>query len=332
MINEIAILGSGKYIPQKVILSSEIDRSIGKKEGYTEGKTGVHKRHFINGETASYMGAKALLEAVSKAELDLSELDCIVCASGTIEQPIPCTASLIQEQLSLSHLKIPCFDINSTCLSFVVALDLMSYLISAGRYKNVAIVSTEISSVGLNWEDEESSMLFGDGAVAVIIGKSNKYKDSKIIASSIMTISEGAHYSEIYGGGTKLSPHEYSEENKLEFTFKMQGRKLFRKVCEEMDDFVADLFSKTEDLKLDEMDYVIPHQASRSAMELMRKRLKISEDKWASIIHDYGNMIAASIPLALHFAIEDQKIKRGDKVFLLGTSAGLSIGGVVLQY
>jgi 3-oxoacyl-[acyl-carrier-protein] synthase-3 len=215
MISEIAILGSGKYIPQKVVMSSDIDKSIGKKEGYTEGKTGVYKRHFIKDETASYMGAKALLEAVSKANLDISQVDCIVCASGTIEQPIPCTAVLIQEHLSLSYLKTPCFDINSTCLSFVVAFDLMSYLISAGRYNNVAIVSTEISSVGLNWEDEESSMLFGDGATAVIIGKSNHYKESKIISSSIITISEGAHFSEIYGGGTKLSPHEYNAKNKL---------------------------------------------------------------------------------------------------------------------
>jgi 3-oxoacyl-[acyl-carrier-protein] synthase-3 len=112
----------------------------------------------------------------------------------------------------------------------------------------------------------------------------------------------------------------------------MDGRKLFRKVCEEMDDFVADLLKKAGDIKIEDLDYVIPHQASKSAMGLMRKRLKVSEERWANIIHNYGNMISASIPLALHFAIEEQKIKRGDKILLLGTSAGLSIGGIIFEY
>ena len=112
-----------------------------------------------------------LQKAVEDAKLTWDDIDCIICGSGTIQQAIPSTASLIQEQLGLQHSGIPCFDINSTCLSFITALDTISYAIECRRYKNVVIISSEISSVGLNWGQNESSILFGDGAAAVVITK-----------------------------------------------------------------------------------------------------------------------------------------------------------------
>lgn len=323
-------MGTGIYLPKRNISSKQLDKKFCKPDGYMEKKYGVETRYYVDDETSSYMGAEAIKDALRNSCLNISDIDCIVCASGTQEQPIPCTASLIQAKLKCHNLKTPCFDINSTCLSFVVALDIVSCLISAGKYKKVAIVSTEISSKGLNWNQEESCILFGDGAAAVIVGSSRE-NNGKFLGSLLQTNSEGAHFSEIVGGGTKLPSLEYESTHQDEFTFTMNGRKLFKKVCEDIEVFNEQLLKKAG-LRIEDISYVVPHQASFSAMELIRKRLKVPKEKWANIIFDYGNMIAASIPLALHLSIKNGKINRGDKVMLLGTSAGISIGGVIFEY
>ncbi len=325
----VKILGTGSYVPRRVVKAEEIDRLIGVKKGWSEKKSGVKQRYFIEDETASYMGAKAARAAIKDANISLEDIDCIVSASGTNEQAIPCNASLIQEQLGLQHSGIPCFDFNSTCLSFVTALDMMSYVIDQKRFQNVLIVSSEISSVGLNWSQHESSILFGDGACAFIL--THSYETSGIIASKMETYSEGAHLSEIRGGGTKMHPKYYSDQIKNDFLFDMDGRSIFKLSYKQLPQFLEGLFKQTG-LSIEDMNMVIPHQASASAMKIIRKKLGVKEECFMSIIEKYGNIIAASIPLAFHEAVKLGKLNRGDLVLFLGTSAGLSIGGIVLEY
>ena len=329
MKRKVKIVGTGSYVPKRVVNAQEIDELIGAKKGWSEKKSGVKQRYFIEDETASYMAAEAAKAAISDAKLTLLDIDCIVSASGTNEQAIPCNAALIQKQLGLQDSGIPCFDFNSTCLSFVTALDMMSYAIDQGRFQRVLIVSSEISSVGLNWSQHESSILFGDGACAFILSQSNE--TSSIIASKMETYSEGAHFSEIRGGGTKIHPRHYSEKTATEFLFDMDGRAIFKLSYKRLPNFLKGLFDQTG-LSMDDMDMVIPHQASASAMKIIRKKLGVSEERFMNIIENYGNVIAASIPLAFHEAIKHGKLERGDLILLLGTSAGLSIGGIILEY
>ncbi|MDQ0232575.1 beta-ketoacyl-ACP synthase III [Metabacillus malikii] len=325
----IKISGIGTYVPNRTVYSSEIDSLIGAKSGWSERKSGVKKRYFVTDETASFMGAEAAKRAIEDASIKLEEVDCIVSGSGTMEQAIPCNAALIQKQLGLQHSGVPSFDVNSTCLSFLTALDMISYAIESGRFQNVLIVSSEIASVGLNWKQDESSILFGDGAVAVVVSKSNG--QSKIISSHMETYSVGAHLSEIRGGGTKLHPREYSEQKKEDFLFDMDGKAIFKLSYKIMPTFINKLFKDTN-LAMDDIKMVIPHQASASAMRIIRKKLGVNEDSFMTIIENYGNMIAASIPMALFESIKQGKVQRGDKVLFLGTSAGLSIGGIILEY
>ncbi|WP_226665510.1 beta-ketoacyl-ACP synthase III [Metabacillus litoralis] len=329
MKRHIKIIGIGAYLPKKIVKSDEIDQWLSVHKGWSEQKSGVKKRYFVDGETASFMGANAAKQAIDQAGLTLSELDCIISASGTLEQAIPCNASLIQKQLGLENSGIPCFDVNSTCLSFVTALDMVSFLIDAGKYRNVLIISAEISSVGLDWKQKESSILFGDGAVAVVLTKSTN--KAGIIASHMETYSEGAHLSEIRGGGTKIHPRNYNENTAGDFLFNMNGRAIFKLSYKYLPSFLDRLFENTN-LSISEMNLVIPHQASASAMKIIRKKLGVPEDRFMSIIENYGNMIAASIPMALYEAVEQKRIQTGDYVLLLGTSAGLSIGGMILEY
>ena len=138
--------------------------------GWVSKATGVGVRHYASGEeTSSFMGARAAEAALADAGLQFSDIDCLVCTSGTKEQPLPSTAVFIQQAMGQEDSGVPAFDIDATCLSFLNGLDVISYMVDAGRYRRVLLVATEIASAGLNWSDKESAALFGDGAAAVII-------------------------------------------------------------------------------------------------------------------------------------------------------------------
>lgn len=331
MNKNIKIVGTGTYIPEKKRYSESIDQQLKVKRGWTFKKSGVNVRHVVESETATEMGAHAARMAISNSHIDITDIDCIISGSGTVEQPIPCNASLIQEKLGLAESGIPCFDVNTTCLSFVQAFDIASNYIALGKYETILIVSSEISSVGLNWEHKESSILFGDGAAATIIQKANKGETTRMLYSHMETYSIGAKYSEISGGGTKFHPREHSDETADQFLFYMNGPSIFKLSAKLLPDFVDKMFEGA-DVKLGDLKAVIPHQASGMSLRIMRRRLKIPQEVFMNVIENYGNTIAASIPIALHDAIQSKKIQRGDLVMLLGTSAGLSIGGIIFEY
>lgn len=327
----VRLIGSGIYIPDNKVTAEEIDKKVGAETGWSEKLSGVKTRYFVTHESASYMAKHAILAALEDANLPLSEIDCIIGASGSMEQPIPCNAALIQEALGLGESGIACFDVNSTCLSFVVGLDMASLLIQSGRYNNILVVSSEVASNALNWGHNESCILFGDAAAAFVVSRTEKEQTSKIIASRLETYSKGAHLSEVRGGGTKYHPREHSEATKGEFLFHMDGQAIFKMSSRLLNGFIERLLDKST-LTLADVNLVVPHQASKTAMHLVRKKLNIREDQFMSIVETYGNTIASSIPLALHVAIKEGRVKRGDKVLLIGTSAGLSLGGIVLEY
>ncbi|NRS48686.1 beta-ketoacyl-ACP synthase III [Brevibacillus sp. HB2.2] len=331
MERKIKILGTGKYLPTRRVTAAELEEKLGLAAGWVEKKSGVSVRHFVTNETAAQMGAIAAKRALEAAGLSLHDIDCIVCASGTAQQEIPCTAALIQEELQLSKSGIPCFDINATCLSFVTALDVMSCQMAVGIYERVLIISSEISSAGLNWEQKESCVLFGDGAAAVVIGRTPETESSRILGSSMKTYSEGAHYSEIRGGGTLIHPRQFAQGREADFAFDMDGRKIFRLTSQLITGFVDRLLSSAS-VTMEQIRTVIPHQASGMAMRIMAGKLGFSDQQMVNILADHGNVIAASIPMALHEAIGQNRVQRGDHLMLLGTSAGLSLGGIVLEY
>ncbi len=325
----VKILATGKYLPKQQVTDREIELRLGLTEGWVAKKSGVLIRHFVDGETASMMGAFAAKDALVAAGLSIGDIDCIISTSSIPEQGIPCTAALIQQHLGAGDSGIPAFDINSTCLSFVTGLDTISYSIAAGRYDRVLLVASEVTT-GLNWNDKESCTLFGDGAAAVIVAKSADLESSHILSSRMETYGKGAHLTECQGAGNKYHPQDYAD--RLEsLLFRMDGRGVYRLALELLPSFVERLLAPTG-LKIADLQMVIPHQASLMAMHLLCKQLGIPEQKLMVIAHNHGNTMAASIPMALHEAIVQSKIQRGDRVMLLGTSAGFSLGGILLEY
>lgn len=326
---KVKIIGTGKYLPKQVVTAEELDRKLGVADGWVRRKTDVIVRHYVQEETSSQMGALAAAAALEDAGLTFADIDCLVSTSGTVEQSIPCTAALIQKALGQEHSGVPAFDINSTCLSFLTGFDVISYMIAAGRYTHVLLVSTEIASIGLNWSHKESAALFGDGAAAVVISLADDDEPSHIICSAMQTYSTGAHFAQIRGGGTKVHPRFTDELDP--FLFEMDGRAIYKMASNLLPDFVNSLLEMAS-CPMADLHLVIPHQGSAMAMRLISKKLGISEQQLMNITPTHGNTIAASIPMGLHEAIKQGRIKRGERLLLLGTSAGFSVGGMILEY
>lgn len=327
----VRISGMGAYVPSRFITPEELAKKIGVSKEVLITKVGMKSRYYASKEeTSSYMGAQAAKQALEEANLTIEDIDLIVCANGTMQMPIPCTAALIHHELGFTK-PIPAYDINSTCLSFITALDITSQLIETNQYKHILIVSTEVASPGLNYNDLESSALFGDGAAAAIISKSLPGESSGIVSTHMQTFSEGRSHCTIPGGGSAYHPENWKPETADMFQFRMNGKEVFRMALKYLPNFFTELLTSAN-CTLQDIDCVVPHQASLSAMNIFERRLGIAHSKLVNIIEDYGNMIAASVPTALHFAIQKKQIKRGDRVLLIGTSAGFSIGGIILDY
>ena len=326
----VKILGTGIYLPKTIVTDAEIDRRANLAPGWTKKHSGVLQRHFVANETAAVMGARAVTDALADAGLTLADVDCLVSTSGTMAQPIPCNAALISEQLNARH-PFPAFDINATCLSFLTGLDTMSYLLASGRYQCVVLVASEIASSGLNWNDAETCSIFGDGAAAVVIRRSGENESSRILTARMETYPRGAHLAEIRGGGSRMHAKHFAENKSADYLFHMEGRGIFKIAAETLPDFVERLLAEAK-MSWSDFQIVIPHQASMMALHLTRRRLGIPEEKFFIFAENIGNTIAASIPMGLHLAVQAGRLRRGDKALLLGTSAGFSVGGLVLEY
>ena len=323
-------MGTGIYLPKNVVTDVDIDQRAKLSPGWTKKHSGVLTRHFVSNETAAGMGARAVTDALANAGLTLNDVDCLVCTSATMAQPIPCTAALISEELK-PRKNIPAFDINATCLSFLTGLDTISYLVAAGRYRCVVLVATEIASFGLNWSDAETCSIFGDGAAAVVIRASEENETSRIIAARMETFPRGAHLAEIRGGGSRMHAKHFPENKSADYLFRMEGKGIFKIAAETLPGFMERLLTEAG-LGWADFQIVIPHQASLMALRLTQRRLEIPEEKFFIFAEHVGNTIAASIPMGLHFAVQSGRLRRGDKTLLLGTSAGFSIGGLILEY
>ena len=284
-------------------------------------------RYRISGEEKQIsLAVSACEKALENANITVNDIDCIVSASAVGIQPIPCMAALIHEKIAKGT-SIPALDINTTCTSFMTALDTMSYLLEAGRYKRILIFSCDVASRALNPKQKESFQLFSDGAVAFVIEKTDK--EIGVIDAMQKTWSEGAHSTEIRGGLSNLHPENYSEETKEEFMFDMNGKTVLslsmKKIPEMMKEFL-----ENNDMKISDIDMVVPHQAS-VAMPIVMEKLGVPEDRFINEVKEFGNMVSASVPLALAHGLENRKIKNGDTILLIGTAAGLTTNLLLIR-
>lgn len=326
------ILGTGAALPTTAVTSAALDEKLLLPIGTVERKTGVRVRYVESRRSAAALGAEAALQALAAAGLEFSQIDCLVAASGTPDQAMPSNAALIHRELAASTPRghaIPSFDIGASCLGFLAALDTVACLIETGRYRHVLIVASDIASCGLDWSRLEASGIFGDGAAAAVVG-SAAGTESALLASSIVTYPEGAHLCEIPGGGSRHHPGRVGAD--LSWSqFRMDGKAVFRLAAERLPAFLDDLLA-TAGVGWTDIALVVPHQASRHGLDYLTRRLGVPSERVVDLFAERGNQVAASLPSALDASLRDGRLRRGDKALLVGTGAGVCLGGAVLCY
>ena len=326
-VTPVAIAGTGVSVPEAVLTAAELDQRLGLPAGESLRLTGVRSRHYSVHETASELAAAAIDAALSDAGMCWAEIDCLVCASATMDQALPYNAAMVLAQMNAGPHRVATLDVGASCLSFLHALDLMSCAISTGRYQSVVIVSADISTFTTDYRNLRENGFFGDGAAAAVLRRSEG--GSCIHAVRSVTLPEGVEFCQIRSGGSRF--HRRGSAEHSEALFEMRGRPLFALVARELPVFVEALLAEAG-VKSAELTLMIPHQASRLALDHVARMLGFDDGRMVDVFGEFGNQVAASLPTALHFAIHRHGLQRGQKALLLGSGAGVSIGGIVFTY
>ena len=320
----IKITGIGYYLPGTIETARELSEKIGKSEEWIISRTGVKER-CISSIDVDGMGALAAKKALNTVD---GTPDLILNASGVGKQVIPDTSVFFQKELGFDG--IPSFSVHATCLSFLVALNVAANFIQQDSYKRILIISSDRGTRGRNFNEPESAALLGDAAAAVVVEKTKDNESSSLLDFSMNTWPTGSHLTEVRGGGTNLHPHD----DKTTFDdnlFSMNGPMIYKMARKTVYQQIQKDLNKHH-LTTNDIDVLIPHQASGLAVKAYSKFGGFDESKVVNIISETGNCVAASIPLALAIAYEKNMFKRDDLLYFVGTGAGLSVASVLLRY
>jgi 3-oxoacyl-[acyl-carrier-protein] synthase-3 len=322
------LAGAGTYEPETVVTSDELDLRHGREPGTTL-RLGIRERRYASAtETSSFMATEASRRAAADAGWELGQIDALIGACGVMEQPIPGTAPLVQRRLGLGESGIPAFDINATCLSFLPAVDHALAGMTTKGWRRVLVFAADIASAALDHEDLEASAIFGDGAAAVALEAGGP---SRILASRFETYGDQSDLCRLEAGGTRLSPHEDLPGFLARSRFRMEGIALFKVTARRFPPFMARLFADSG-LGPDDLATIIPHQASAPALAHLGRALGGDPGRIVNVFPTLGNRIASSLPHALAVARRGGLLSPGSASLLVGSSAGVSLGGAIVRW
>lgn len=310
------IAGSAGALPRRVIGADELDQRLGLEPGWTARHTGVLERHQCSGPDEMQEMIRAVaFGALASAGCRLSDIDLIVDASLSIQQPIPCNAALIQKTLGDDARGIPCIDVHASCLGFIMGLNVVNGLCASGAARRILLVCAESPLQGVNWDEPESACLMGDGAAACVL---EAVHGGIPCCFLVETFAEGAHLCEVRGGGHRLSPFAYTEADRAAFQFHMDGKAVHKLASKLLPPLLSKALAASG-RTLAEL-HTVPHQASGPALEFMRRRLGVEDGRYHVSIEKHGNMVAAGIPYVLDRV--RRQLPQGTPVMLVGTAAG----------
>ena len=317
------IVGTGTFFPEHIETAEDLAPKIGRSAQWIKSRTGVAERRIAD-EHMDTMAAKAARGALG----DGPPPDLIINASLTPMQLIPDSSVFIQRALELEG--VPSFSVHATCMSFMVGLNLCSAMIDAGTYRRILLVSSERGSVCRDMDHPESAALIGDGAAAAVLEPCPPGESGGMLAWSMGTWSSGADLAQLPGCGTVRHPN-HDHTRPTDNLFRMRGTRLYKLAVHKVEKLVAELLDQAG-LKTSDIDLVVPHQPSGPGLQAMRARLDFPPECIIDVIGQYGNCIAASLPIALSHADATGRLKRGDKVMMIGMGAGVSIAGTILEW
>lgn len=326
----INILGTGRYVPEQKLTNDDFTRFVETNDEWIRTRTGIAERRMAGWEPTWYMGKMASLSAISKTGINPDDIGLIISCSVTPDFLTPSMASVIQYEIGAGN--AAAFDLNAACSGFVYALDTAKrFLETDSSLKYVLVVANEALSRFIDFEDRTTCILFGDGAAAAIVERSDK------LFSSYLGF-DGSGARSLYARSLKVAP-EIAVESDFDDGFaekKMQklvqdGKAVYKFAVNALPKAFS-LAAEKVGLTKDDIDFFIPHQANVRIIETAAKKLGVSMDKFVITLDHYGNTSSASIPLALDEAIENGIIRRGQKIALIGFGAGLTNAGIVMEY
>ena len=327
------ITGTGHFVPPKVVTNFDLEKMINTSDEWIRQRSGIEERHYVEpGVGTSDLAYEAAVRAIEDAKIDKSEIDFIIAATLSPDHYFPGIGVIVQAKLGLPA--IGALDVRNQCTGFVYALSVADQYIKTQMYKKILIVAAEVQSTNLDYSDDgrDLAVLFGDGGGAVVLEANAKNEDKGILSTHLF--SDGRFVSELWM--EKPSPKDkptFSDEmieSKSHFP-KMKGRNVFINAVDKMPEAVRTGL-EYNNLTIEDVDYLIPHQANDRISLMVAKILKIPVEKVIRNINRIGNTTAASIPIALDEALKSGKIKEGNIVVLTAFGSGYTWGSAVIRF
>ena len=324
----IIVKGTGAYVPEKVITNDEIAKLVDTSDEWIFERSGIRRRHISENESASDMAVKSAKMALENANISAEEIDLVIVTTVTPDMMFPSTACLLQAKLGIRN-NIPCFDLEAACTGFIYGMEVATSMMQSGKYKNALVVSSERLSTIINWQDRSTCFLFGDGSGAAVLSYSDE-EGVGIIGNVLGADGANTAVLKLPAGGSLLPTSEQTVADKLHY-LQMDGKEIFKNAVKIMQEKALDVLELC-DVKPEQISLLIPHQANIRIIDSVVKRLKISKDEVYVNIEEYGNTSSASIPIALHEALQEGRIKSGDYVLLVAFGAGLTWGATLIKW
>lgn len=324
----IIISGTGAYAPEKILTNDDLSTMVDTSDEWIRTRTGIRERRIAaDNETTSDMAAMAAQRAIADAGLQVEDIELLVIGTVTPDMAFPNTACFVQKKLGLG--KIPAFDIEAACSGFIYALDVARAQMIVGGYKHALVIGAEKLSAITNWNDRTTCVLFGDGAGAVVLSRSDEP------GVGLLQTLMGADGTEtgilcVPGGGC-ASPHTVESIERSLHKIHMQGNQVFKIAVRVMCQSAIDILHKTG-LTAADVDLVVPHQANNRIIEALAQRLEIDIEKFHINLDRYGNTSAASIPIALAEASQAGRIHSGSTVLMVAFGGGLTWAAALVRW
>lgn len=321
------IAGVGYGLPSSVVTNDDLTKLYETSDEWIYTRTGIKERRLVSGdETAIDLGFTAAKNAIEKSGIKAEDIDMVIAASSAPPQLYPAIACHIQARLGIPNYA-PAFDITAACSGLIYGLQLARGLVGTGLYKNILIVATDNNSRLLDWTDRSTSVLFGDGAGAMVVTVAEDGVDDIL---SLDIRADGSIGEYIYMDMPGQTCPLLEPATQKDCHIKMNGKEVYKFVVTVLPKYIEKVLEDAG-MKAEEVDYLIPHQANQRIIEAMQARLGYDDSKVISNIQYYGNTSAASIPIALAESVEKGKIKLGSTAILCGFGAGMTWGAAIVR-
>ena len=327
MANNAGIIGYGYYVPERIVSNYEIARRFEITENWIEERTGIRERRKAENDIGtSELAIKAANAAMRKANILSEEIDLIIVATTTPDMLFPSTACLVQNKIGACN--AAAFDISAACTGFIYGLDIAASLVSSGQHKKILLIGADTLSRITNDNDLDTSILFGDGAGAVIIGEVPP--GFGMIESIKGSDGSGADLLKVPAGGSKQPiTHDLLDSSSSKIV--MNGKAIFQFAVKIIEKVIEQITIKAG-IAVNDISLIIPHQANKRILHAVSERLKLSKEQLFCNIEYYGNMSSASIPVALTEACNNNKVRKGDILLFAGFGAGLTWGASLMKW